>query len=325
MKVAAIDCGTNSIRLLVAEHTRGDTNLRDTNPLRDVIREMRIVRLGQGVDETGKFHPDALERTFAAAREYAELIESAQVERLRFAATSATRDATNREVFLTGIEQILGVRPEVISGEEEAQLSFTGAARVIPRGGAGALVVDLGGGSTEFVFGFVDDGGSATAQTAVSMDVGSVRITERHLRSDPPTAEEIAAAREDVRTALDAAARSVPFAQVGELVGTAGTITTVTAHALGLASYEPERINGARLTPHRIHTACEDLLTRSRVQRSELGFLHPGRIDVIGAGALIWQEIVGEVARQVRGTGGTLDGVTTSEHDVLDGLALSLL
>ncbi len=322
MKVAAIDCGTNSIRLLIAEPSRGGSC---SGPLRDVEREMRIVRLGQGVDEAKQFHPDALERTFAAAREYAEMIESAQVERLRFAATSATRDVTNREEFLSGIEQILGIRPEVISGEQEAQLSFTGAARAITGGGSGALVVDLGGGSTEFIFGKVNAGGSANVQTAVSVDVGSVRITERHLCSDPPTPEEIESARQDVRGAIKAGLENVPFGEVGSLIGTAGTITTVTAHALGLASYEPEQINGASLTPQEIRAACEDLLARSQAQRGELGFLHPGRVDVIGAGALIWAEIVEIVASGVQQAGGSLAAVTTSEHDILDGLALSLL
>lgn len=316
MRVGAIDCGTNSIRLLIAEHVAGG------EPLRDVCREMRIVRLGQGVDETKQFHPDALARTFGAAREYAELIEAEGVERIRFGATSATRDASNREEFLSGVEQILGVRPEVISGEEEARLSFAGAARVVPEGAGGVLVVDLGGGSTELVFGRADDGGVAAA---VSMDIGSVRITERHLRSDPPSAQEVTAARDDVRAALAEAAHRIPFTEVDRLLGTAGTITTVTAHALNLERYEPDRINGAELTREQIDGACTDLLTRSRESRTQLGFLHPGRIDVIGGGALIWQEVIRAVDDALKASDRELAPIMTSEHDILDGLALSLL
>lgn len=320
MKVAAIDCGTNSIRLLIAE-------LDEESPsagLEDLHREMRIVRLGQGVDETKQFHPEALARTFAAAREYARLIESEGVTQIRFAATSATRDAKNRDEFLNGIEEILGVRPEVISGEEEAELSFAGAARVISGDSQNSLVVDLGGGSTEFILG---DAGAQTgekARAAVSIDVGSVRITERHLVSDPPTTEEIDAARRDVRFSIAQAAESIPFEDVDVLVGVAGTVTTVTAHALGLTRYEPEEINGARLTLTQIDGACADLLARSRAERAELGFLHPGRIDVIGGGALIWQEIVHAVSEALAASGHSLRRVTTSEHDILDGLALSI-
>lgn len=314
MRVAAIDCGTNSIRLLIAEHVSGDPQLRD------VHRLMRIVRLGQGVDRTQRFHPDALQRTFAAAREYAGLIETEGVQRIRFAATSATRDASNREEFITGIERILGVTPEVITGEEEAALSYIGASRVVPDDDASVLVVDLGGGSTEFV-----RGRSGRVQSAVSLDIGSVRITERHLASDPPTPEEIDAARADVRAEIAAANRAVEFGRVHTLVGAAGTITSVTAHALGLQRYEPDRINGASLTPEQIYAACTDLLTRTRAARSELGFLHPGRIDVIGAGALIWQETVRAVAAAAAAQGRELGHVRTSEHDILDGIALSIL
>lgn len=313
MNIAAIDCGTNSIRLLVAE--AGDGSITD------ITRQMRIVRLGQGVDETKRFHVEALERTFAAAREYAAIIEGHGVDRIRFAATSATRDAQNREVFLGGIESILGVRPEVITGQEEASLSFTGAARAVGPAAGRVLVVDLGGGSTELVLGNTTTG----ELDAVSMDIGSVRITERHLHSDPPTAAEIAAARADVRAQIARAAERIPLGERFRLIGAAGTITTVTAHALGLASYEPALINGARVEPARIASACEDLLARSRAQRAELAFLHEGRIDVIGGGALIWQELVAAIAQARAEAGEELGAVTTSEHDILDGLALSLL
>ena len=315
MKVAAIDCGTNSIRLLIAELSPEAGGVH----MRDVRREMRIVRLGQDVDRTKQFHPDALARTFEAAKEYAGLIRAEGVQRIRFGATSATRDATNREEFIAGIRRLLGVTPEVITGEEEARLSFIGASRVISDGAANVLVVDLGGGSTEFVLGRGD-----TTRAAVSIDVGSVRITERYLAADPPSDAEIANARADVRAAIAEVAGAVPLAEVDTLVGTAGTITTVTAHALGLNSYEPNRINGAKLPVSAIDSACNDLLTRTRARRAALGFMHPGRVDVIGGGALIWQEVTHMVAEAATSAGRSLGAVVTSEHDILDGLALSL-
>lgn len=328
MKVAAIDCGTNSIRLLIAELPepgRDQPTMRDIPAMRDIRREMRIVRLGQGVDRTRRFHPDALARTFEAVGDYAELIAQEGVQRVRFAATSATRDAANREEFFAGVRALMGVTPEVISGEEEAELAFAGAARVIGPDAGNALVVDLGGGSTEFVY-----RAAGHSPVAVSADVGSVRITERYLASDPPTAAEIRAAREDARAAIAEASATIPLGQVATLVGTAGTIITVTAHALGLETYDPQKINGAELSAGDIEAACTDLLQRSRKQRATLGVVHPGRIDVIGAGALIWREIVSEVVRAVRRESREghrsreLGPVITSEHDILDGLALSL-
>jgi len=315
MKVAAIDCGTNSIRLLIAELSPESGGVH----IRDVRREMRIVRLGQDIDRTKQFHPDALARTFEAAKEYADLIEAEGVRRIRFGATSATRDATNRGEFIAGIRRLLDVTPEVISGEEEARLSFVGASRVISDGAANALVVDLGGGSTELVFGRGEE-----TRAAVSIDVGSVRITERYLASDPPSDAEIAKARTDVRAAIAEVAGAVPLAEVDTLVGTAGTITTVTAHALGLSSYDPDRINGANLPVSTIDSACDDLLVRTRESRAALGFMHPGRVDVIGGGALIWQEVTRMVAAAAASAGRSLGAVVTSEHDILDGLALSL-
>lgn len=311
-RVAAIDCGTNSIRLLIADH--------DGDDLTDVVRLMRVVRLGQGVDRTGEFAPEALARTLEATADYAALCREHGVEAIRFVATSATRDARNREEFVSGVTSRLGVAPEVVSGTTEAALSFAGAARVISAGSGGGqsgptLVVDLGGGSTELVLG---DAGGVIASW--SMDVGCVRITERHLAGDPPTPAQVTAARADVRAAIAQAATAVPLARVRALVGLAGSVTTVTAHALGLSEYLPERINGARLDVATIERACTDLLHRTRAERAELGFMHPGRVDVIGAGALVWSEVVAAVAAH-----SGVRAATTSEHDILDGIALSLV
>ena len=313
VRVAAIDCGTNSIRLLVA----------DVDPaagtLTDVTRTMTVVRLGQGVDRTGRFDPEALARTLAVTREHAATIAETGATRVRFVATSATRDASNRDEFVAGVREALGVEPEVISGEEEAALSFRGATGVLgARFPAPYLVVDLGGGSTETVL------GDAALRAAYSMDVGCVRLTERHLRSDPPTAEEIAAARADVRAALDEAARTVPFGDTETLVGVAGSITTVTAHALGLPAYERAATNGAVLGVDDVLRAADDLLARTREERARLGFMHPGRVDVIGAGALVWREVVERVRADVAARGGHLTSVVTSEHDILDGIAWSV-
>jgi len=324
-RVAAIDCGTNSIRLLVAD--------RDSKGgLEDVVRQMRVVRLGQDVDKTGEFAPEALERTFAAAEEYARLIAENPTPAagsadgdpaalppadIRFVATSASRDARNRQVFVDGIRERLGVELEVISGDEEAALSFAGAASVLPsRGEELTLVVDLGGGSTEFVLGN-DDG----VQAARSVDVGCVRLTERHLRSDPPTAEEIASAEADVNAALDLALETVPLGRASAVVGVAGSITTITAHALGLEQYDSSRIHGTRLGFAELRRACDSLLGMSRAERTALGFMHPGRVDVIGAGALVWRTVLGRLEELSEGS---LQEAVTSEHDILDGIALSI-
>ena len=312
-RVAAIDCGTNSIRLLVADI---DTT---AGTLTDLDRRMEVVRLGQGVDRTGRLAPEALARTLDATARYAARCAELGVEELRFVATSASRDAENRAEFVDGVRALLGVEPEVVDGSEEAALSFRGATGVLAARHPGPfLVVDLGGGSTEVVL------GTTTPQAAVSMDVGCVRMTERHLRSDPPTADEVAAAHADVAAALDAAAAVVPFGQAVTLVGLAGSVTTVTAHALGLSRYEPTRIDGSVLPVASVLAACEDLLARSRAERGGLGFMHPGRIDVIGAGALVWHDVVVRVRDEVAAAGGTLAGVVTSEHDILDGIAWSV-
>lgn len=312
-RVAAIDCGTNSIRLLIADASGADTG----SPLRDIVREMRVVRLGQGVDATGELAPEALERTFAATGDYAELIRRHGAGSVRFVATSASRDARNRDVFVDGIRDLLGVEPEVISGDEEAALSFAGASSVLPsRGKDPLLVVDLGGGSTEFVLG--DSDGVIAAK---SVDVGCVRLTERHLRNDPPTPEQIAAAEADIDAAIDLAGRTVPLGRATAVVGVAGSITTITAHALGLSEYDPAQIHGASLDLGTISDAATSLLEMSREERARLPYMHPGRVDVIGAGALVWRRILQRLAEL---GDGSISVATSSEHDILDGIALSI-
>lgn len=313
-RVAAIDCGTNSIRLLIADLAE------DGRSLQDVTRRMEVVRLGQGVDRTGQFAPQALERTLAAVDDYADLCIDHGVDEIRFVATSATRDASNRDEFFDGVRQRLDVSVEVISGTEEAALSFAGAISVLDDSEpAPRLVVDIGGGSTELVLGH--DGDPIASH---SMDIGCVRMTERHLPDDPPPAGQIEAARRDIAEMLAKAAVAVPLSQVRTVVGVAGSITTVTAHALGLPSYERKRINGSRVAVPQVHEACADLLAMTRADRAALGFMHPGRVDVIGGGALIWSEVVAAVAEHVTGAGGDLREAITSEHDILDGIALSL-
>jgi exopolyphosphatase / guanosine-5'-triphosphate,3'-diphosphate pyrophosphatase len=311
-RVGAVDCGTNSIRLLVADVDPG------TGGLTDVVRRMEIVRLGHGVDRTGMIAPEAMRRTLAVAREYAVQCQQLGVERVRFVATSASRDAGNAGQFVAGVRQAFstfGIAPEVVSGHEEASLSFRGATGDLRRRGVIGpyLVVDLGGGSTEFVRG-TDD-----VEQARSVDVGCVRMTERHLHTDPPTADEIAAATRDVDAAIDQAAETVDFRGVSALVGLAGTVTTLTAHALGLPKYDPARIHLARLSVGQVVDAADDLLARSHEERAALPYMHEGRVDVIGAGALIWRRVVERLAREAG-----LAEVITSEHDILDGIALSV-
>lgn len=309
--VAAIDCGTNSIRLLIARRDEA------TGRLVDLERHLEMVRLGLGVDRTGRFDPVAVERTLDAARRYRALVEHHGVRRedVRFVATSATRDASNRDDFISGIRAILGIDPEVISGQEEAELSYRGAVSTVEGLPAGpALVVDIGGGSTELVLG-------TTAPThRISLDMGSVRLTERHLRSDPPADAEIAAATADIDALLDEAAEAIPLERVASLVGVAGTVTTVAAVATGIRDYRPDVTHGATLPVDEVRALCETLLRETREERSRHQVIHPGRIDVIGAGALIWSRIVERVA--------AASGITetrTSEHDILDGMALDLL
>jgi exopolyphosphatase / guanosine-5'-triphosphate,3'-diphosphate pyrophosphatase len=305
VRVAAIDCGTNSIRLLVADTVDGR--------LVDVTREMRIVRLGEGVDRTGSLAPQALERTRAALADYAATIRANGVERVRMVATSATRDAANRDVFVSMVREVLGRDPEVISGREEAALSFAGAVASL-RGLRGpVMVADIGGGSTELVVGSPDGAGGLRSR---SMEVGCVRMTERHLRSDPPTPDQIEAAVADVRQAIDQVRGDVPLYDVGAFVGVAGTVTTVAAIALGMDHYDAAAIHGRVMSATEVHDVTARLLAMTHDERAALPVMHPGRVDVIGAGALILRTLV-------EATGVT--EVIASEHDILDGIALSLL
>jgi exopolyphosphatase/guanosine-5'-triphosphate,3'-diphosphate pyrophosphatase len=310
-RVAAIDCGTNSFRLLVADVDPADGTLAD------VERRTEIVRIGQGVDATGRLADEALARTFAVARFYAAILAETRPERLDVVATSALRDAAEHDRFTAGMGEILGVQPRVVAGDVEAMLAFTGAVRAVrERGHEGPfLVVDVGGGSTEVVLGDAP-GGSVVAR---SVDVGSVRLTERHLHTDPPTPAEVERARAEVAEALDDVAGAVPLATARTLVGVAGTVTTLTAHALALPTYDSEAVDGAVLPIETLRAACADLLARSRRDRSELPYLEAGRVDVIGGGALLWGEVLHRVQRDCG-----LQDVVTSEHDLLDGIAWSL-
>ena len=303
MRVAAIDCGTNSIRLLIADV--------DGSTLVERDRIMTIVRLGEGVDRTGSFSEAALERTFAACARYADVIGSHDVERTRFVATSASRDVSNREAFIDGVRERLGVEPEVISGSEEAALSFLGAIAGLPSDltVAPTLVVDIGGGSTEFVI------GDRIPSAAVSVDVGCVRMTERHLRADPPTAEQISATQRDIEGALDRAQRSVDWSSARSVVGVAGTVTTVAALAHGLTAYDPATIHGLLITSEQVQQMCERLLLMPRAQRAALEVMHPGRVDVIAGGSMVLRAIMDRI-------GGL--PMVASETDILDGVARQL-
>ncbi|MFG2560515.1 exopolyphosphatase [Streptomyces sp. NPDC048496] len=310
-RVAAIDCGTNSIRLLVAD---ADPS---TGELTELDRRMEIVRLGQGVDRTGRLAPEALERTFAACRQYAAVIKEYGAEKIRFVATSASRDAENRDEFVRGVLDILGVEPEVISGDQEAEFSFDGATKEL----AGSehlpkpyLVVDIGGGSTEFVVG--DD----RVLAARSVDIGCVRMTERHLVrdgvvTDPPTLGQITAIRADIDAALDLAEETVPLTEAATLVGLAGTVTTVAAIALGLEEYDSEAIHHSRISFEQVQEITGRLVTSTHAERAAIPAMHPGRVDVITAGALV---LLGVMKR----TGAR--EIVVSEHDILDGIAWSI-
>ncbi|MGI5443847.1 exopolyphosphatase [Streptomyces shenzhenensis] len=310
-RVAAVDCGTNSIRLLVADADPA------TGELVDLDRRMTIVRLGQGVDRTGRLAPEALERTFAACREYAAVIKEHGAERLRFVATSASRDAENRDEFVRGVLDILGVEPEVITGDQEAAFSFTGATGELKGRDDLArpyLVVDIGGGSTEFVV------GAERVRAARSVDVGCVRMTERHLVrggvvSDPPTEEQVAAMRADIEAALDLAEETVPLREARTLVGLAGSVTTVSAIAQELPAYDPARIHHSRISRDRVAEITGWLLRSTHAERAAIPSMHPGRVDVIGAGALVLLAIMDRTGAPE---------VVVSEHDILDGIAYKL-
>jgi exopolyphosphatase / guanosine-5'-triphosphate,3'-diphosphate pyrophosphatase len=331
-RVAAIDCGTNSLRLLIADVSLARSELTD------VQRRMEIVRLGQGVDATGRLAPVALARTLGVLAEYARSIRQAGVTAARMVATSATRDASNAAEFVHGVIDILGVAPEVISGGEEARLSFTGATAELAGPGRPAngpdglrppyLVVDIGGGSTEFVIGGAGltslEPESAAEPAAVpespelraiSVDIGCVRLTERYLHADPPTPDQMAAATAAIDAAIDRAAGVVPVTAARTLVGLAGSVTTVAAVSLGLARYDPARIHHARISADQVHEVTARLLGQSREQRAAIGPMHPGRVDVIGAGALVLDRIVTRLG---------FTEVVASEHDILDGIAWSI-
>jgi exopolyphosphatase/guanosine-5'-triphosphate,3'-diphosphate pyrophosphatase len=323
MRVAAIDCGTNSLRLLVADVDPGSGRLTD------VDRRMEIVRLGQGVDSTGRLAPDALERTLRALRGYARIIAERSAEAVRMVATSATRDAANAADFVRGVSGVLDLEPEVLSGKEEAYLSFVGATAEFGTGSAGPgggpyLVVDIGGGSTEFVVGDGRTTGDRTTGdqitgpaevSAVSVDIGCVRLTERHLHSDPPRPAEISAAAADIDVALDAVAGAIPVAAARTLVGLAGSVTTVAGLALGLAEYDSARIHHARVSAEQVAAQARRLLSQTREERAALGVMHPGRADVIAGGAMVLDQIMRRFG---------FGEVLASEHDILDGIAWSL-
>ncbi len=303
-RVAAIDCGTNSIRLLIAD-------VGATGSV-DLVRETRIVRLGEGVDRTATLAPAALERTRIELHDYAALIRAAGAQRIRMVATSATRDARNRDEFVSLVRAELGISPEVISGTAEAELSFAGAASALPQLRGALLVADIGGGSTELVRGQV---GHDVAPRAFSMDVGCVRLTERHLHGDPPTASQIERAASDVRDAIDEARRHVSLNANVTLVGVAGTVITLAALALGVPRYDEQAIHGAMMTAAQVHDVTARLLGMSRARRLALPAMHPGRADVIGGGALVLATLVEQIG---------VDSVTASAHDILDGIALRL-
>lgn len=301
MRVAAIDCGTNSIRLLIADVSHLGQQLID------ITRKMEIVRLGEGVDRTGEFTEAALERTFKALDSYSDLISKSHVEKVAMVATSATRDARNRDVFITGVEARLGVKPRVISGEEEASLSFDGATRSL-RGSYSSpfLVIDLGGGSTELVIGDVGVGAS------FSMNIGCVRLTERHLHTDPPSQQQVAGLQTDVKEALALARRRVDWQAAKTMVGVAGTVTTVAAMYLKLNQYDPKLLHGAVIPSIGVSEVANELARMSRSQISKLAFMHPGRVDVITAGALALAQIVTTIG---------ISDLVASELDILDGIA----
>ncbi|NBQ35178.1 MAG: Ppx/GppA family phosphatase [Actinobacteria bacterium] len=294
-RVAAIDCGTNSIRLLIADITIGK--------FQEVLRTMEIVRLGQGVDENKSFHPDAIVRTLTAVKSFRDLIASKGVEKIRFCATSATRDAANRDLFIDGVREILGVQVEVIPGEEEARLSFLGATKELDQNQSPFLVVDIGGGSTEFVL------GSEKVDSAKSVNIGCVRMSERHLTSQPPTMDQIAKAIVDIDFAISQAASVVPITTAKSLIAVAGTATTVAAAALELSEYDRYAIHLSRISAEKVHKVAQMFQSMSKDKIASLGYMHPGRVDVITAGSLV-------LSRIMAATGAS--EFVASESDILD-------
>ena len=301
-RVAAIDCGTNSIRLLIADIT-GDN-------FKEVLRTMEIVRLGQGVDQNKAFQPDAIARTLSAVRLFKDHIASKGVEKIRFCATSATRDATNRNLFIDGVREILGIEVEVIPGEEEAELSFIGATKELRQSDSPFLVVDIGGGSTEFVF------GSEKVDFAKSVNIGCVRMSERHLNTQPPSMAQIAQAIVDIDIAITQAAAVVPITTAKTLIAVAGTATTVAAAALELTDYDRHMIQLSRISASNVHKVAASFQSMNKDQITSLGYMHPGRVDVITAGSLV-------LSRIMAATGAS--EFVASESDILDGMAWSLI
>ncbi|WP_028477707.1 Ppx/GppA phosphatase family protein [Nocardia sp. CNY236] len=312
-RVAAVDCGTNSLRLLIAE-------VSADGGLSDVHREMRIVRLGQGVDATGALAPEAIERTRVALADYVGSMRAAGVGRVRMVATSATRDAANRDDFFAMARAELdavvpGAEAEVITGDEEARLSFAGAIGELSSAAGPFVVVDLGGGSTELVF-----GDSAGVRAAFSADIGCVRITERCLTGNPPTADQVVAARAFATERLREAFARVPVDGAHTWVGVAGTMTTLAAVALDLPEYDAEQVHLTRLGYDRVHEVCGRLVAMDHDQRAALGPIHPGRVDVIGGGAVITEVLAEELSRRAG-----ISELIVSEHDILDGIAQSIV
>ena len=301
MRVAAIDCGTNSIRLLIADIHE--------NSFKEVVRRMEVVRLGQGVDKNKAFDPAAIERTLKVTQEYADLIAAKGVERVRFCATSATRDATNRQLFIDGVRNILGIEPEVIPGTEEAALSFMGATTELHGSDGPFLVVDIGGGSTEFVL------GTTAVSAAKSVNIGCVRMAERHLNQQPPTSDSISAATIDIDAAISSAAEDVAIKSAQTLICVAGTATTVAAAALGLTEYDRYSIHLSRIPAARVHEVAAMFQSMTRDEIAALGYMHPGRVDVITAGSLV-------LSRVLHATGAK--EFVASESDILDGIAWGL-
>lgn len=299
-KVAVLDAGTNTVRLLVASLESGR--------LREYARELRYVNLGQGVDSTGQFAPQAIQRAVSAIREYLPIIRDNGCTKARFVATSASRDAKNRDDFFDQVRDVLGIRVELVSGDEEAQLSFAGALSGVDAERDPVLVIDSGGGSTELVLGDL----SGQINQAISLDIGSRRITERFLHHDPPTKSEITSAKDEITRQLS---KVNGLSKVGTFIGVAGTVTTMAALDLGLVTYQRDLVHGST---HGLAAMCglaDRLTSISRADIAKLGSVSVERSQVIGAGALI----VAEVCRRVS------KDLIASETDLLDGAALSML
>ncbi|USX47609.1 Ppx/GppA family phosphatase [Dietzia kunjamensis] len=317
MRVGAVDCGTNSIRLLVAEGVPGAAGLTD------VTREMRIIRLGEGVDATGRLSDGALSRCRTALTDYTATMAELGVQLVRMVATSATRDAANKDEFFGMTAEVLGAQfpgavAEVISGQTEAELTFAGGVSDLSPADGPFVVTDLGGGSTEIVVGELV-GGEVRLLGSRSLDIGCVRLTERVLHSDPPTAAEIAEARAVIADEL-AEADDVPVGQAGRWVGVAGTFTTLSALAQGLGEYDPQRIHGSVIPLDRMREVCDRLVASTVTERRSLGPMHPGRADVIGGGSIVVQALCDVMAERAG-----LTELTVSEKDILDGIAMSVL